>query len=97
MICLLVMLMQNVSMMVWHDMTNDEFKSWITGFLTLSDEYETLHAHAVRIIRNHAALVQAVMGNLDESVSKFVLLLEMRIQQQKLISLAELKDMAKFT
>lgn len=52
-------------------MTNEEFRAWINGFLTLS-ESTSLNKHQITIIKNHANLVLAIEKELDLDVVAFL-------------------------
>ncbi len=76
-------------------MTNEEFKFWINGFLTLSDDVSFNHKQYT-IIKNHAALSKAVVGELDESILQFMARLESAIGQKSEIMMKEVKEMSCF-
>lgn len=52
-------------------MKSDEFCIWIKGYLQLSTE-EFLTPRQVRIIYNHAKLVQVINKETDENIDKFI-------------------------
>lgn len=52
-------------------MTNEEFRAWINGYLTLSDE-TSFNDHQINIIKNHANLVIAVDKKLDSDNKSFM-------------------------
>lgn len=52
-------------------MNNQDFKYWISGYIALRDE-KTLDNHQINIIKNHAALVTSMMGQLDDENVKLI-------------------------
>lgn len=52
-------------------MTNEEFRYWINGYLTLTSDHELTPAQ-INTIMSHANLVQAISGYLDEANSQFL-------------------------
>lgn len=74
-------------------MTNDEFRYWINGYLMLSSE-DFIDSRQISIIKNHANLVEAVMGSLDVDVIDFILRIENQIKANPHISLGTVKQIA---
>lgn len=74
-------------------MTNQEFRFWINGYLTLTSEDVIDHSQ-IRIIINHANLVAAVSNELDDDIKHFVSQLESEMKHQLTVSLDYFK---KFT
>jgi len=74
-------------------MTNEEFKYWIDGFLTLSDDLFLNHKQYT-IIKNHAALSKAVVGELDESILQFMARLESAMELQAEITMREVREIS---
>lgn len=70
-------------------MTNDEFRYWIDGYLTLTSEVY-IDAPQCSIILNHANLVKAMMGSLDSINSHFITWLNCQIKCNDLISVEDL-------
>jgi hypothetical protein len=71
-------------------MTNEEFKCWISGYLMLTDDL-VLDKKQIRIIKNHANLVQAVMGSTEESICNFISYLDTAIENKSHIPISEVK------
>lgn len=71
-------------------MTHNEFKLWIGGFLQLSTE-DSFTQKQFNIIQNHAALVKAVDGYLDEKLTRFLSELEKHFADNPVVSLSALR------
>lgn len=56
-------------------MTNREFRLWIRGYQELSGN-TSFDARQIHIIKNHANLVKAVVGHLDDDIQAFIHSLE---------------------
>lgn len=52
-------------------MTNKEFRLWIQGYCELSQKL-TLDRKQAHIVQNHANLVKATVGTLDEDIQLFI-------------------------
>jgi hypothetical protein len=74
-------------------MTNEEFKHWIHGYLTLSSE-EFVSVKQVTIIKSHADLVKIVTGELDEVIIQFIKMLDEKLKQHNNVNISYLKDHA---
>ncbi|EKD71682.1 MAG: hypothetical protein ACD_46C00125G0006 [uncultured bacterium] len=69
-------------------MTNEEFRCWIRGYIQLTDD-DYLDHRQVSIIKNHANLVEAIMGDLDMNIRNFILKLENEIKINSRVTLRE--------
>ena len=72
-------------------MTNDEFKCWINGYLSLSTEY-FINMRQLTIIKNHINLVKSVDGVLDLNVEHFLATIEENIKTETIINFSDLKE-----
>jgi hypothetical protein len=72
-------------------MTNDEFKCWINGYLTLSTE-DFISIKQLVIIKNHINLVKAIEGSLDLNIEHFLSMIEENMKKETLNHLSELKE-----
>lgn len=71
-------------------MTHDEFKLWIDGYILLSTE-DSITRKQLNIIQNHAALVKAVDGYLDQKVTYFLSELEQFFLDNNIMPFEEFK------
>lgn len=71
-------------------MTNQEFKYWMSGYLILSDE-KYLDERQIKIITNHAALVEATVGSCDPDIQKFILLIQQEFQKKSKVCIEKVK------
>jgi len=76
-------------------MTNEEFKCWINGFLTLTSD-DSFNLRQYKIIKNHTELVKAITGHLTSDILNFLVQLESMIHKQGFISISDFKDCVKF-
>jgi hypothetical protein len=83
---------QNVFMMDIH-MTHHELKLWLNGYIELSKEDFLTQKQRI-IIQNHAALVKAVEGYLDENLTCFLAELDRFFLDYDTIPFAEFKNIA---
>lgn len=74
-------------------MTNDEFRCWISGYLTLSDESH-MDQRQFKIIKDHANLVRAISLSLDDSIINFISILEAKFSHQATVSFCNAKEYA---
>lgn len=74
-------------------MTNKEFKYWIDGYLALSTE-NRLDVRQITIIKNHANLVKAVVGELHPEIMQFIARLDNKIQQDNQMYFFDFKKIA---
>jgi len=74
-------------------MTNDEFRYWINGYLSLSSD-DFIDNNQVSVIKNHAYLVEAVMGCLESDIIDFISKLTNEMQENSHISLDTFKQIA---
>ena len=74
-------------------MTNEEFMYWVEGYLCLSDDI-SLDGKQVSVIKNHANLVKAVIGSLNEGIALFLSYLDEVIRRNEDIPLDEVKQAA---
>jgi len=72
-------------------MTHDEFKCWISGYLTLSTE-NFMDVNQLTIIKNHINLVKSVDGSLDLNVEHFLAMIEGNIKTETILNLSDLKE-----
>jgi hypothetical protein len=75
-------------------MINKEFLLWINGYFLLSDDL-CFDRHRLTIIKNHANLVKAVAGELDNPIKEFLEELELMMNGKQQIPLDEVKQLAK--
>lgn len=66
-------------------MTNEEFKSWINGYITLSSD-QFFCEKQYFIIKNHANLVIAMNNVLEPSIDRFLLYLDTIFKNKNYIS-----------
>ncbi|MCL5271831.1 MAG: hypothetical protein M1486_00615 [Gammaproteobacteria bacterium] len=71
-------------------MTHNEFKLWISGYIRLSTE-DNITRKQVNIIQNHAALVKAVDGYLDQKLTCFLSELERCFLDNNIMPFEEFK------
>lgn len=72
-------------------MTHNEFKLWISGYILLSTE-DSITRKQVNIIQNHAALVKAVDGYLDQKLTCFLSELERCFLYNDIMPFGEFKQ-----
>jgi len=77
-------------------MTNNEFRCWMNGYFTLSDE-DFLDDQQIHIIKNHANLVKQMAGFLDKDILNFIFQLESNMQQNFQIDLPTMRKIAENT
>ena len=65
-------------------MTSEEFRLWIAGYLELSSESYLL-PQQVRIIRNHAKLVQIISGKINTTIDEFILGIDNAIEKDSMV------------
>ena len=74
-------------------MTNEEFKGWINGYVTLSTE-DHIDSRQITIIKNHANFVKTVSSNLDAEIIHFLEMLDREIEQKNCIIFSDFKKYA---
>ena len=77
--------------MMEDNMTNDEFKCWINGYLALSTE-DFINMNQLAIIKNHSNLVKSVEGILDRHIAHFIAAIEENINTKIPINFSDLKE-----
>lgn len=77
-------------------MTNEEFKLWIDGFLTLTDE-EYFDSRQLKIIQSHANLVKEMMPNIEPEIVAFVSQLSDAIKNKNHLPMYDVKEIIKST
>lgn len=75
-------------------MTNEEFKYWLSGYITLTSEI-ALDDKQYNIIVNHANLVKAIAGHLDLVNKNFITWLEEQIRQARHVPLLDVRTLYK--
>lgn len=71
-------------------MTHNEFKLWVNGYILLSTE-GSITRKQVNIIQNHAALVKAVDGYLNQTLTCFLSELERCFLDNNIMPFGEFK------
>lgn len=74
-------------------MTNNEFKHWINGYLSLTNE-DIIDGRQVSIIKNHAHLVKEISGLLDIETIHFLTQLENELKQNNCVSFSNFRKYA---
>jgi hypothetical protein len=75
-------------------MTNEEFKCWINGYITLSsDDFFNLKQY--RILKNHANLVEAMTGDLDPQIAIFLSHLQSMLNDKHSLPINDFRKCAK--
>lgn len=74
-------------------MTNEEFKSWINGYITLSSD-DTFDLKQFRIIKNHAELVKTIDKKLVSEIETFLLHLVSLFKDKHSIAFNDFKKCA---
>lgn len=74
-------------------MTNEEFKSWISGYITLSSD-DNFDLKQFRMIKNHAELVKTIDKKLVSEIETFLLHLETLFKDKHSIAFHDFKKCA---
>jgi hypothetical protein len=75
-------------------MTNHEFRCWLDGFLSLTDE-SSFNQHQLTLLKNHANLVKAISGELEQDIQLFLTCLDKKMQHVSHISIDDIRSIVR--